>query len=351
MKRIITILTAIAPIFCSCNTEKEVLQPQSSATEACLKISLGLDSPSTKAVTPYTGTKDYETQVNTVQILVFDELGMLNIYKDAGTAVSDIEVNINTGNKTVWAVVNGPDVSAVTTESALQATKITLGNHSRDKSIGFIMAGSTSCNLTETGASVNIPVSRFVSRVALKRVTNSLPASYGNILIDHVILINIIGGQNLGGNATITSSSWMHPAGRGNIHYDHIIDGESYDPSASVAFSNDNRSISNGLSYSESTPQTYYCFPNPTTTDAYGWTQGSFTARKSRLVVAAVIGGTTYYYPITIDNPERNKTYTVELTIVGLGATDPDEPINKANIIASVSVEPWVTGTNYEETI
>ena len=68
-------------------------------------------------------------------------------------------------------------------------------------------------------------------------------------------------------------------------------------------------------------------------------------------MVAATISGTKYYYPVTINTPERNKAYTVELTITGLGSTDPDQPVSKGAITASVTVQEWLPGTTYEETI
>ena len=103
-------------------------------------------------------------------------------------------------------------------------------------------------------------------------------------------------------------------------------------------------------SLTPTTPYLFYCYPNSTTTDATGWSS-SFTARKTRLVVAATIGGTKYYYPVVIDTPARNTAYTVELTITGLGSTDPDKPVQKGSITASVTVEGWASGAVYNETI
>ena len=77
----------------------------------------------------------------------------------------------------------------------------------------------------------------------------------------------------------------------------------------------------------------------------------TFYARKTRIVVTATIGGTKYYYPVLIDFPARNSAYTVELTITGLGSTDPDKPVEKGSITATVTVDPWQNGTVYSETI
>jgi hypothetical protein len=130
-----------------------------------------------------------------------------------------------------------------------------------------------------------------------------------------------------------------------------IIDGSTNKASCpSLTFAAPAATVNNGAAHAPTTPHLFYCYPNATSADANGWVS-SFTARKTRLVVAATISGTRYYYPVTISTPERNKAYTVELTITGLGSTDPDQPVSKGAITASVTVQGWQTGTTYEETI
>lgn len=318
---------------------------------ATLNVSLGFDEePETRAVTAYTTVQDYEKAVNSVQILVFDEAGKINMYKDAGTTVSNISISTTAGKKTLWAVVNGPDLSSVSTLSALQATAVDLGDNSVTKTEGFVMAGSTSCTLSASGATAAVTVSRLVSRVALQKVTNSLPEGYGALKIDNVTLINVAGNQNLAGSAAI--ATWYNKMGRkdGGAQAD-IIDGSTNKASCpTLTFAAPAASVNNGASHAPATPHLFYCYPNATSTDVNGWAT-SFTARKTRLVVAATISGTKYYYPVTISTPERNKAYTVELTITGLGSTDPDQPVSKGAITASVTVKDWVAGATYEETI
>ena len=213
------------------------------------------------------------------------------------------------------------------------------------------MAGSTSCNVTTSSQNVNVTVRRFVSRVALQKVNNALPASYGAMTINNVTLINVVGNQNLAGAAT--ASTWYNKMGRkdGSTTSSHIIDGSTYLAShPTLTFKSVESSVANGVSHTPSTPYLFYTFPNSTITDVCGWVS-PFTARKTRLVVAATISGKKYYYPVVIDTPIRNYAYTVELTITGLGSTDPDKPVSKGAINASVTVEGWATGSIYDETI
>ena len=354
MKKTFSILALAAVVLCSCDKNADCVPCQKAEENqepATLSVSLGFDDePQTRAVTAYTTAQDYEKAVNSVQILVFDASGKINMYKDAGTTVSDIQLSTTAGQKTVWAVVNGPDLSAVANLSALQAKAVDLADNSLTKTEGFVMAGSTSCTVSATGGTAAVTVSRLVSRVALQKVTNSLPSGYGALKIDNVTLINVVGNQNLAGNASI--ATWYNKMGRkdGGAQAD-IIDGSTNKASCpALTFAAPAATVNNGAAHAPATPHLFYCYPNATSADANGWVS-SFTARKTRLVVAATISGTRYYYPVTINTPERNKAYTVELTITGLGSTDPDQPVSKGAITASVTVQNWVAGATYEETI
>ena len=350
MKKGIFIMAAIAAIACSCEPEKDCLPCQEEKT-ATLNVSLDFEDDNHTKATSYVTSQTYETTVNNVQVLVFDSTGALNAYVDADKSVTGITINTTAGSKTVWAVVNGPDLSSVTTVSGLSAMAIDLGDNSTTASAGFVMAGSTTCTVSSSTATASISVRRFVSRVALAKVSNSLPDSYGSLTVNSVALINVVGNQNLAGAAT--PSTWYNKMGRkdGATASSQIIDGSSYLASCpTLTFRSISSSVANGSSLTPSTPYLLYCYPNSTSTDAEGWSS-SFTARKTRLVVTATISGTKYYYPIVIDAPTRNTAYTVELTITGLGSTDPDKPVVKGSITASVSVQGWSAGAVYEETI
>ena len=350
MKKGIFIMAAIAAIACSCEPEKDCLPCQEEKT-ATLNVSLDFEDDNHTKATSYVTSQTYETTVNNVQVLVFDSTGALNAYVDADKSVTGITINTTAGSKTVWAVVNGPDLSSVTTVSGLSAMAIDLGDNSTIASAGFVMAGSTTCTVSSSTATASISVRRFVARVALAKVSNSLPDSYGSLKVNSVALINVVGNQNLAGAAT--PSTWYNKMGRkdGATASSQIIDGSSYLASCpTLTFKSISSSVANGSSLTPSTPYLLYCYPNSTSTDAEGWSS-SFTARKTRLVVTATISGTKYYYPIVIDAPTRNTAYTVELTITGLGSTDPDKPVVKGSITASVSVQGWSAGAVYEETI
>ena len=352
MKKTLLLMAAIAAMACSCDKDSDCIPCQNKEQkEATLKVNLGFEDDMQTKATAYVTAQPYETAINDVQVLVFDSSGALNAYVDADTKTSGINIKTTTGSKTICAVVSGPDLSSVTTIPELNAKTIDLGDNSITSTAGFVMAGSTSCNVTTSSQNVNVTVKRFVSRVALQKVNNALPASYGAMTINNVTLINVVGNQNLAGAAT--ASTWYNKMGRkdGSTTSSHIIDGSTYLAShPTLTFKSVESSVANGVSHTPSTPYLFYTFPNSTITDVCGWVS-PFTARKTRLVVAATISGKKYFYPVVIDTPIRNYAYTVELTITGLGSTDPDKPVSKGAINASVTVEGWATGSIYDETI
>lgn len=354
MKKTFLSIMAAVSLLCSCEEpdcgkcgEDE---SQSHETKATLDIALDLSGGQTKAVDAFAGSQQYEKQVNRVQVLVFDADGRLNAYKDSGSSTST-SVSVSYGVKRVWAVVNGPDLSGIASESALQAREVTLGDNSTTASVGFVMAGATSCTVSSGTEAVSISVSRLVSRIALQKITNRLPAAYGPVTVERVILTNVVGNQNICGTAE--AGRWHNLGGRkdGATSSDQIIDGTTT-PAAypELTFRSVGSQVKNGGSLTPAAPYLFYCYPNSSKSESEGYEPG-MGERKTRLVVVATVAGIRYYYPVTVDTPERNKTYTIELTIAGLGSADPERPVVKGSISAAISVQGWSAGASYEEII
>ena len=353
MRKTISILAMAAAVLCSCDKNADCVPCEDQQETGTLAVSLLFDEGAqTKAVTSFTTSQTYEKQVNKVQIFVFDESGKINIYKDAGTTQSNISISTTTGKKTIWAVVNGPDLSEVASLAELEDTAIDLAANSTTAATGFVMAGSTSCTVSATAATANISVSRLVARVALQKVTNQLPDGYGALTIENVVLTNVAGNQNIAGDAT--PATWYNKMGRkdGATESSQIIDGDTNKASCeALTFKSVKQEVAHGADLNIATPYLFYSFPNSNTAGSTGWVN-PFTARASRLVVTATIDGVKYYYPVTLSKKlERNKAYTVEITITGLGSTDPDKPIEKGGFTAGINVLDWVDGGCYEETL
>ena len=341
MKKTFLIMAAVASMVCSCDKDGDCVpcQKEEEQQTAALRVSLNLEGDPQTRATNYVTAQPYETAVNDVQILVFDSKGALATYLDADTRTSGITINTIYGEKTVYAVVNGPDLSGVTTQEALEHTAVDLG------------VGATTCSVSGATATVSIAVKRLVARVALQKITNALPDSYGSLTVNSVMLINVAGNQNLECTAAITE--WYNRMGRRDdaTSSSQIIDGAANAAShPTLTFRKVDATVANGAEHKPATPYLFYTYPNSSGYEGEGWTD-SFSARKTRLVVTATIGGTRYYYPVSINMPQRNTAHTVELTITGLGSSDPDILVEKGAITAAVTVDPWQNGAVYTETI
>ena len=350
----ISVFLVAAALFVSCKIDETPFPSDDGEGFLTVSVKPSVNEEVTKAVTAYTTEQTYESQINTIQVLVFDtSSGLIAAYKNFGTSKTGT-ISTTSGGKTVWAVVNGPDLSNIGSLTVLQNTPFDLSANSTTASAGFVMAGSNTCTVS-AGASApcTISVSRFAARVALVSVTNAVPSSMGHLTVEKIFLSNVVGNQNLAGDATPTI--WYNKQGRKDEttrSADHIINGTGYKASCeSLTYKDVNPTIvDNGATHTPATPYLFYTYPNSSTTAPAGFTS-TFNGERTVLTVLARVNGTDYYYPVVLDDAvvERNTAYTVGLTITGLGSTDPDTPVAKGSISATISVSGWTAGAVYNE--
>lgn len=335
----------------ACNKQEQSVQTPEQFGTVELNIST-VKSADTKAVSAYTEAKVYETQINNIQALIFGADGKINCHKDLGTSTRS-SLSTTSGAKTVYVVINGPDLSTVGTLAELEAKSINLSDNSTDASKGFVMAGKNTC-IVSGPTECPVTVSRLAARIALKSVTNALPASYGSLEIKRVFLANVSGNQNLAGSGA--TEIWYNKEGRKDetpLVEDHIIDGTTYSASCPLlTFNEIGSAIENGESYEPETPHLLYTYFNNAGTAPNGF-QSTFTPQRSVLVTVIGIEGKTYYYPVVLDSyaTERNTTSTIGLTISNIGSTDPNEPVSKGSLSINVTIDEWQIGATYDENI
>ena len=94
----------------------------------------------------------------------------------------------------------------------------------------------------------------------------------------------------------------------------------------------------------------FYYYPNPLP-EALDSRSGTWTRRRTRLVLEAEIGGRTYYYPVTLPASQRNKTYLIEEAVIRkLGSRDPekDEP-GSVEVVFRTGTDDWSPDYNVTE--
>lgn len=303
---------------------------------------------STKSSLESTGAADgYEDAVNGLQVLVFSADGMLETYGETDSPAEGLTMTGPAGEKTVWAAANAPDLSGIGHLSDLESATVRLEENSTDPARGLAMSGCSTCSVAPgRSGEIDIPVERLLSRITLVAITCRLPQAYGSLTVESVMLINVAGDTDITG--TSGPATWCNRMGRSSGSPSGIIDGQSFHADCpEMTF----RKIGKTMAPDETSGYEIplYCLPNPAEEDREGGS--SFTPRKTRLVVTATLGGARYYYPVTIDRPERNTSYSVSMTITGPGSTDPDRPISKQALSFSISVSPWGDGGSYDERI
>ena len=312
---------ALATLFFSCN--KNDLTSPGSSPEQRYNINVTLGGAAVEVETKTTGEAEtvsaHEAAVNNLQVLVFRG-DFLDAY---GTAnASSVSVSCTAGTRTIYAVVNGPDLSAVTSLSALESTAVDLASNSTNS---FVMVGKTSTTLPGS-ETVTIPVSRMVSRIVVKQISRNFlaPALQGlSFRVDSIYVINAAGSLDYKLNAA--PGKWYNLSkDRGDL--------------PSLLRDAPGAAIANNGTYS--TPHYFYVMPNPG------------TAKTTRLVIVATLGTQKYYYPVNLPAMQYNKSYEISgVTIKRGGSEDPDIPVYSDDVSFSVTVNGWTTNGISEQII
>ena len=299
-----------------------------------------------------------EAVISDVQVLIFNQDEELYKYHSFDAAeISAKSASISSvlnGDYAVYVVANGPDLSEYTTLDAFLAADIDLDEFNSPSS-DFVMEGHDDVTVSGTGTTtLPISISRYVSRVVLKSVTNSLPEAYGNLTVERVFLSNAVRVQEISGELVPgdTPGNWYNKEGRkdeATRNADHIIDGTTYTASApTMTYSNMAQTLTGGASWTGE--KYFYAYPNDATTEPDGFKE-PFAAQRSVLVIVGTFGGHTYYYPVILKNGlARNTSYEVSATITGAGSDDPNKPVTSGTLSVTVTVDNWLDGTSYTET-
>ena len=296
-----------------------------------LSVSVPLGTPSKALGTPSkafgaptkasgSATEANETALKSVQVFVFNSSDNLEAYESATTG--SVNLTCTKGAKTIAAVVNGEALSGIKTLSELTGT---VSKFSENSAEGLVMFGTVTKTI-ETNTSVTLEVARLAAKVVIGKITNSIKmAQYQGspIAVKAIYLINVAGDAKFTG--AYTPSLWLNQSKNSetadNLYYE--------EPS----------SLSIAYGKSDESGHYFYCYPNPTSEDS---TASTWSARHTRLVVEATVGGQTCYYPITLPVINANTVYTVsELIITMIGTDSPDVVDAKGSASFTITVTPW----------
>ena len=296
----------------------------------------GSGAPGTRVTGVTSNSTSSEAKVNSLQIFVFNGEQLDGYGSSSGSLTAT--ASCTAGTRDIWAVVNAPALTSVSSKSQLLATVSNLAAEISN----FQMVGSKSETLQKDG-NVKITVDRLAARVVLKGIknalTNSSQASSFKVL--SVYLTNVAGDVDFGHSSSYTVSKWYNRRGY-----------QSANNLGSFTYDAVNKTIASGATDSEA--HYFYSMPNANAA-AVG---GPWTPRAARLVIKAEIAGVVYDYPITLPALESNKSYEISLvTITRLGNPDDgNEPDSNDDIDEEkpvvgfdqgfeITVNPWTVVT------
>ena len=296
----------------------------------------GSGAPGTRVTGVTSNSTSSEAKVNSLQIFVFNGEQLDGYGSSSGSLTAT--ASCTAGTRDIWAVVNAPALTSVSTKTQLLATVSNLAAEISN----FQMIGSKSETLQKDG-NVKITVDRLAARVVLKGIKNALTnaAQAASFKVLSVYLTNVAGDVDFGNSSSYTVTKWYNRRGYqsannlGNFTYDSV-----------------NKTIASGATDSEA--HYFYSMPNGNAA-AIG---GPWTPRAARLVIKAEIAGVVYDYPITLPALESNKSYEISLVnITRLGNPDDgNEPDNDDDIDEEkpvvgfdqgfeITVNPWTVVT------
>lgn len=349
MKRIL--LFAATGLLCLAACDK-LETPLTEQGEGTLILSFTTGGMATKSDTAPSGK---DAAIHDIQAFLFLPDGSL--YRRETLSGNDMTKSLDrvkAGSYDIVAVANAPEIGSVHKKAELEETRHTLASNDPDK--GFLMYG-TSEGVTvksESDAPVRavIAVRRYAGRVRLTSVKNNLPAVYGALKVDCVFLENALGTWTFG--AMDAPSDYVNYAGRKpgrNASSDEgdFIKDVADAGCASLTFNAVNRSVAAASQERFNLP--FYTLPNKLTSADDHFEGATSGDACTRLVVRASYGengSQQWYYPVTVPNLERNKSYDVSFIISGPGVKDPNQRVSSGNLDVVISVDPWSAGDEYE---
>ena len=314
-RKLIYAVAALA-VTCVVSCKKDMMVAEDTSSDSGVtELTVGINRSLTKSTTITDGD---EVKINSLQVFVFRD-DALDAYASVEN-LSEVTLSCTKGERTVYALVNAPDMSHISSKKALLATRTSLSNYPE---YGFEMIGSKDVVLPQT-STITIDVTRIVSSVVLKQVTRNFttPALMDlEFKIDEVYLLNV--ADDITYALTGTSEYWINAG-----CYDGSLPELTHDSPELNIENEDYRPLN----------YRYYAYPN----DSEDSIDENWCPRRTRLVLKTSLGGKVYYYPITLPELEPNKSYEIEnLTITRPGSDDPDEPVTFQEATFNINVLPW----------
>lgn len=376
MKNTLSFLSVTALLLCMYSCSKTAAtEPACPVPDGAITVHIGIDNAETKAAYNTTDFKD--TQINTVQIFVFDAQGLLET--DCYTSVTPastatVTLATFTGAKTVYAVANHARETLAKDYRLTDFEEKILSDLGENTPTNLVMSGKNAITVTSynrTGGDWNRPQSLDIylkhlsTLIVLEKVTvdfSRTSLAGATFAIKELYLKNVVGKSRVGmsGNTAaaqapnlpyiLTESQFANS----DNWYNKLTKQTTPVPPA-VTFDECNITCSN-VAGGDGTAMNrcLVAYPNATVPDSH---DDTFCPRHTRLVLKAHVsksgvitpaeGIDTYY---VFDLPEINPNYiykisNITLTMLGKDSDDKDDDLQQGRISPAITVDEWTCTT------
>ena len=308
MKRFLLLpALALALVAASCGKEEPAgVDGDAVGGKVTLRVTVG--EPATRA----TGSYDVnEKRVASVQVFCFDKTTGVREDYESATGQS-LTLQITTGVKRIYALANCPDLSSVTTESALLAAATGFADNSTE---GFVMVSPTGSAaekvITESG-DITLAVKRVVAKILVDKLTASFEQASLRPL-DFVIKKIYLGNVAKSNNYGLTAMPNEYYQGSDN-------NGDKVN--GMIAESGLSYNLKNGGT--SDVKHGFYAYPNS-------------SSNATKVIIEATLKGEDQIFAFNLPALERNKVYEVQ----NIMFTKPSTDDMFADVKVTITVADW----------
>ncbi len=319
-----TLLLTISYLILALSCTKELNHKQDNINESA-RISLSINkdfSNLTKSI-----NKDWKDKdIKSLKIFIFNQDKSLEIAEERSSS-ENIELFCHSGEgKSIYVLANYNKDISINNEAQISSLYSSL----EDNNIGsFVMCGKLSNVRIEDNGNYNISIKRIAAKISIDKISNDIQDLYlkqQSIKLKSIYLINAVTGRYNMFATDFTPTTWTNKqrytsnTSFDNMTYDYV-----------------NSPINNNESYIHT--HTFYCYPNPISTDN---NSSVWSARKTRLVIEVMIGSKTYYYPLSLPIVKANTHYHFKsLSITRKGSDNPDLIVSSEQANFNIVIEDW----------
>lgn len=314
-----------------------------------LTISIGQDDGMSKAV--QTAENNHDNRINTLDVFIFNyqdrgsaRYGKLDTYKRfEGGNTSNLQISATTGTKMICVVANSniPSYNGVTDISDFNA----LISQLADETLGdFTMFGEVATGISENSY-LTINVRRMVAKVSVTSIKTDFEGTpYDGMSLTNckLYLVNAYGQRHIYRNLEPEEVIFLNEGG--------------------LVAEDVNSTEEKGLLMDEITEEiddkgyskvhNFFCYAYTTADEL----------KCTKLILQATLDGTTFYYPIPINQDgyghsgkgpagiSQNSVYSYGITVTRPGSNSPNEPLESGSVNISAKVEEWITAPFFDKT-